>query len=279
MSNPAAAAGWVKSTDPKSGRVFYANHVTRKTQWEAPEGWVDAPAVAPPLPQQRNSPAQEEEDQQPLPSNWEVMHDPTTGKPFYVDHERKITQWTRPVAEKPMESSLRPASMANSNYNNFKQQQQSNNYNSSSSVSSSSTSLLRSYQQEAAYYSQPVRNTDVDLSDTMPVLDFKVQTVADALRNECPHCDALFSYSKRRHHCRLCELLFCGCSLFGRSFVVSGLPIPFMVLHSLTHSHKYEICCLLPMQSTTVTRMHRWRCLLRHLQQSPLHTAIARTRI
>ena len=92
------------------------------------------------------------------------MHDPTTGKPFYVDHERKITQWTRPVAEKPMESSLRPASMANSNYNNFKQQQQSNNYNSSSSVSSSSTSLLRSYQQEAAYYSQPVRNTDVDLA-------------------------------------------------------------------------------------------------------------------
>ena len=204
-NNSAAAAGWVKSTDPKSGRVFYANHVTRKTQWEAPEGWVDEPAIVPPQQQQRQQP-QSNTQQEPLASNWEVMHDPTTGKPFYVDHERKITQWTRPIAEKPIESSLRPAAVANTNYN----QQQNNNNNNNNS----STSLLRSYQQEAAYYSQPVRNTDVDLSDTLPVLDFKVQTVVDALRNECPHCDAPFSYSKRRHHCRLCECFVCFLLVF-----------------------------------------------------------------
>ena len=201
MTNSAAAAGWVKSTDPKSGRVFFANHVTRKTQWEPPEGWVDEEVPLLPVKQQHH----EDEEQKPLPSNWEVMHDPTTGKPFYVDHERKITQWTRPVEEqKPVDtSSMRPAtaststrsalSLSDSNYNN--------------SYTNASSSLLRSYQQEAAYYAQPVHNTDVDLSDTMPQLDFKVQTVADALRSDCPHCDTVFSYSKRRHHCRLCELL------------------------------------------------------------------------
>lgn len=260
-NNSAAAAGWVKSTDPKSGRVFYANHVTRKTQWEAPEGWVDEPAVV--SPQIKTRSHEEEDHQQPLASNWEVMHDPTTGKPFYVDHERKITQWTRPVAEKPIESSLRPAAVANNNYN-YKQPTQNNN--------NSSTSLLRSYQQEAAYYSQPVRNTDVDLSDTLPLLDFKVQTVVDALRNECPHCDAPFSYSKRRHHCRLCEFVYVW-FLLQLVLVVCWFWCVITLLH-----HTYLILYYFILLST-ITVMYRRRCLLRHVQQSPLHTATARTRI
>ena len=33
--------GWIKSTDPRTGRVFFANHLTRQTQWEPPAGWVD----------------------------------------------------------------------------------------------------------------------------------------------------------------------------------------------------------------------------------------------
>ena len=89
--------GWVKSVDPNSGRVFYANHITRKTQWDPPPGWVEDPPSNPLPPPQLPA---EDDDDEPLPSNWETMHDPTTGKPFYVDHERKITQWTRPKIEK-----------------------------------------------------------------------------------------------------------------------------------------------------------------------------------
>jgi len=33
--------GWIKSTDPRTGRVFFANHLTRQTQWEPPAGWDD----------------------------------------------------------------------------------------------------------------------------------------------------------------------------------------------------------------------------------------------
>ena len=78
-SNPAAMQGWVKSVDPQSGRVFYANHITRKTQWEAPDGWVEE--VSPPL----MPPEPEDDDDDELPPGWQVARDPASGKAFYVN--------------------------------------------------------------------------------------------------------------------------------------------------------------------------------------------------
>jgi len=212
-NNPAAAQGWVKSADPKTGRVFYANHITRKTQWDPPDGWVDevkAPTAPPPMP---------DEKEEPLPSNWEVMHDPTTGKPFYVDHERKITTWTRPKPEKKQEPvSLRPAVASTPTASE----------NSSAALArilsqQNRSSSSRSYHQEASYYSQPASTHDVDLSDSLPALDFSVKKVADALRPNCPHCDALFTVSKRRHHCRLCGDVFCDtCSSHRATLPLEG---------------------------------------------------------
>jgi WW domain len=208
-SNPAALQGWVKSTDPKSGRAFYANHVTRKTQWEAPDGWVDEPP--PPSVSRSNN----EEEDGPLPSNWEVMHDPTTGKPFYVDHERKVTQWTRPTADAAAAgaaATLRPAA-ARFAYGNT-------NNGSSSGVALGHISAApqqRSYQQEALYYSQPPVSGlggDVDLSDSLARIEFRVQTVADALRGECPHCDQPFSMSRR------------AAMSFATRAAITGAPCP-----------------------------------------------------
>jgi hypothetical protein len=95
MTNPAADQGWVKSKDPKTGRVFYANHITRKTQWDPPDDWIQEKEDY----KEEKHDDDENDDETPLPDNWEVMHDPTTGKPFYVDHERKITTWSRPKDE------------------------------------------------------------------------------------------------------------------------------------------------------------------------------------
>ena len=226
--NSAALQGWVKSTDLKSGRVFFANHITRKTQWDPPEGWVEQEIQAPlalPLADSNASPTAAAANEEPLPSNWEVMHDPTTGKPFYVDHERKITTWTRPVEEKKktLPVSLRPAVATPPTSSNSaavarilqQQQEQQSSYQNSSGTS-------RSYQQEAAYY-QPTAQTDVDLSDSMPSLGFTVKKVADALRPNCPHCDALFTMSKRRHHCRLCGDVFCDpCSAHRVTLPLEG---------------------------------------------------------
>ena len=229
-SNPAALQGWVKSTDPKSGRVFYANHITRKTQWDPPADWVDEP----PAPAPSHFSGKEEKEESPLPSNWEEMHDPTTGKPFYVDHERKITTWTRPTAAtttaampkshasaSAVAGSLRwtnpnttqatapaPAPVARTTHTSSAYATEAH----SAAMPSSS-----SYLQEASYFTASATPSSfadaVDLSDSLPPLEFKVSTVPDALRPSCPHCQALFSVSKRRHHCRLCGDVFCdACS-------------------------------------------------------------------
>lgn len=232
MTNPASVQGWVKSKDPKTGRVFYANHITRKTQWDPPDGWIDLPEAPPSFAQSQVSTTStnttsSESDLEPLPSNWEVMHDPTTGKPFYVDHERKITTWTRPKAEvksRGSAMSLQPAiatppSSANASSvmaRLLAAQQQTN------------VSAVRSYQQEAMYYNSSrmassSSSGDVDFSDSLPKLNFAVQKVSDALRPNCPHCDTLFTYSKRRHHCRLCGDVFCDtCSAHRVTLPLEG---------------------------------------------------------
>jgi hypothetical protein len=211
--NPAALQGWVKSKDPKSGRVFYANHATRKTQWDPPFGWEED--LAPPPPPQ----------EEPLPSNWEVLHDPSTGKPFYIDHERKITTWTRPTdvskpsASRSLNSSTTSASTSRSDAfqrilsSSASQQQSAKSVTkppASKHAARSYTPAARSYQQDSYHYTSP---QDVDFSDALPTLDFRVKEVPDKYRADCPHCDAPFTVSKRRHHCRLCGDIFCdACS-------------------------------------------------------------------
>jgi hypothetical protein len=213
-NNPAGMQGWVKSVDPNSGRAFYANHITRKTQWEPPEDWVEE--SSPPL-----LPPKDDNDStnEALPGNWEVMHDPTTGKPFYVDHQRKITQWTRPKAEKHAEKmvSYAPASTTNTSaaMARILQANSAINYQ----------EQARSYSQEASYYNHSHSGaTEVDFSDSLPALDFSVKKVADKDRLECPHCDTLFTLGNRRHHCRLCGDVFCqSCSSHLVSLPLQGV--------------------------------------------------------
>ena len=147
------------------------------------------------------------------------MHDPTTGKPFYVDHGRKITQWTRPKVEKKTPAvSYAPAStsapgattsaaMARILRSSGASATRSNPHNDAAVAAS----LQRSYSEEAAYY-QPSHagvSADVDFSTSMPDLEFSVKKVADKYRMDCPDCGCLFTLSKRRHHCRLCGDVFC----------------------------------------------------------------------
>lgn len=170
--------------------------VTRKTQWEAPAGWVEE-ECPPLLPPEDSSDGDDE-----LPSNWEVMHDPTTGKPFYVDHESKITQWTRPKAEKkqtriishaPADTSTSSAAMARI----------------LQASSASSFGQPRSYFQEASYFQPAHSGTagEVDLSDSMPVLDFTVKKVADKYRLECPHCDGMSPFRSEPKLWLFCHVL------------------------------------------------------------------------
>ena len=98
--------GWVKLSDPSTGKEFYANKLTRQTQWDAPAGFVDPAAqaqaqvqaqVQAQAPQQSTSDAFNNENANALPSNWEELKDEASGKYFYVDHVNKVTTWERPT--------------------------------------------------------------------------------------------------------------------------------------------------------------------------------------
>jgi FYVE zinc finger/WW domain len=219
MSNPAALNGWVKSTDPNTGRVFYANHITRVTQWEPPPGWNDAPQPPkPPI-----TPKIDESSS--LPPGWEEMKDPTTGRSFYVDHARQITTWTRPVSQNTDEVSWnsrtqtqssasfnsRPTTVTSTRQTGYQQQQQPQYptiVRSNSNVSHVSASR-RTWTDDTSYFRPSSNYQDFDFSDSMSKLDFKVQKVEDQLRLSCGGCQELFTLSKRRHHCRLCGDVFC----------------------------------------------------------------------
>jgi hypothetical protein len=120
--------GWVKLTDPKTGQEFYANKLTRQTQWEPPPGFGQSETnpLRSSFSNQSSAAAtrstngfgsaargisghnhshdnsSQKANDRDLPSNWEQMRDESSGKFFYVDHVNKVTTWEHPG--KSMES-------------------------------------------------------------------------------------------------------------------------------------------------------------------------------
>ena len=124
-------SGWEKLTDPNSGKFFYANHLSRATQWDPPVGFVDVKAehsvdalteisntkkkksldltggkvgfttrIDQHMLQPSPSASSSKGDHSCLPPNWEKKHDSKTGRAFYVDHVMKITSWDHPSLSK-----------------------------------------------------------------------------------------------------------------------------------------------------------------------------------
>ncbi|RNE95447.1 putative NEDD4-like E3 ubiquitin-protein ligase WWP1 [Trypanosoma rangeli] len=89
---------WEERLDPKSGRKFYVNHQTRETTWTHP---LQAHAMTPQRAQQSHTGIPVRTiDPNPgphaLPPFWEKRIDPTTGRPFYINHQTRETTWTAP---------------------------------------------------------------------------------------------------------------------------------------------------------------------------------------
>merc|ERR1719361_390625 len=87
--------GWTMQVAP-NGRVFFINHVDKKTTWVDPRSGRPSP-----LPQQSNVPnRRHEDDLGPLPEGWEErVH--TDGRIFFIDHNTRATQWEDPLVLKP----------------------------------------------------------------------------------------------------------------------------------------------------------------------------------
>ena len=104
--------GWEEKSDPSSGRKYYVNHLTKQTQWDRP--CVALPPLPPPVAARvvrtialtvgafgcRSGGAAAPPPAAAaggLPAGWEEKTDPSSGKKYYVNHERKVTQWDRPT--------------------------------------------------------------------------------------------------------------------------------------------------------------------------------------
>jgi len=213
--------GWVESVDPKTGRTFYANHVTRVTQWEPPAGWNSSKRPSP-----KNNSTNSNNN---LPEGWEEMKDPGSGRSFYVDHDSQVTTWTRPTTRSSSAAAAAAATTPATTSSSWALQQAAttSSYGQQSftpapapapaPASSSSSRTRRSWSHDTSYFRPSTTassfRSNFDFSDSMSKLEFKVQTVEDRLRPTCAACDMEWSLSKRRHHCRLCGDVYCdACS-------------------------------------------------------------------
>lgn len=88
-------SGWTMQVAP-NGRVFFINHLDKKTTWVDPRNSRPSP-----LPSQSNVPnRRHQDDLGPLPEGWEErVH--TDGRIFFIDHNTRLTQWEDPRISNP----------------------------------------------------------------------------------------------------------------------------------------------------------------------------------
>ena len=93
------SSNWKEMTDKKSGRIFYYNKVTKKTQWTKPGedsksessgGSVTSRKLPTKKMRKRSTVIQSFED------NWQEMKDPKSGKTFYYNTITGVSAWEIP---------------------------------------------------------------------------------------------------------------------------------------------------------------------------------------
>lgn len=162
-------------------------------------------------------------DDDALPDGWEEMTDPTTGRKFYIDHASKVTTWERPTerGSSSVSTNVHGNNMSSNEFAGFDAQSimKLNQHGSHSHWDDdphrgSNNRGHQNYQRQSSYQSQQsyaigLSNGTSSSHPGPPPLDFVVVSVPDASRMDCPGCKATFTYTKRRHHCRLCGVSCC----------------------------------------------------------------------
>lgn len=199
---------WVECVDPATKRTFYANRRTRLTQWQKPPGWTNPPNTTGQL---RYA---EPEAEEALPDGWEEMTDPVSLKKFYVNHFKRTTTWERPT---------RGGGTQTSEGKNMLRLNQKGSHTTWDDPHSGGSSRADSKCRDVEYsFLSPGRGESKSRAGP-PRLDFKVVSVPDSLRQHCPGCGVQFTYTVRRHHCRLCGDVFCDtCSQTRKVLPLDG---------------------------------------------------------
>uniref|UniRef100_A0A0K0E3D3 E3 ubiquitin-protein ligase n=1 Tax=Strongyloides stercoralis TaxID=6248 RepID=A0A0K0E3D3_STRER len=100
-SNKPLPEGWEMRRDPR-GRVYYVDHNSKSTTWQRPTDEI----IAAHQQWQNNRDnavismtdrfLHNDDPLGPLPDGWAKREDPTSGRPYFVNHINKTTQWEDP---------------------------------------------------------------------------------------------------------------------------------------------------------------------------------------
>jgi hypothetical protein len=97
--------GWTETKDPKSGRIYFYNKITKKTSWTRPAE-MDEPAATPSEPAATApTPAAvaaapeastASSDPEENAANWAEGEDKKTGRKYFYNKVTKKTSWKKP---------------------------------------------------------------------------------------------------------------------------------------------------------------------------------------
>jgi len=77
------AHGWVEAADPKSGRTYFYNKLTKKTQWTRPAELEAGTAAAAPDGAPAAAAAAGGQNPEDIAANWREATDPKSGRVYY----------------------------------------------------------------------------------------------------------------------------------------------------------------------------------------------------
>ena len=89
-------SNWKEMTDKNTGKKFYYNTVTRKTQWTLPKATAVAEQVNVESDRQTNDHTSSTATAESR-SDWKEMTDKNSGKTFYYNVKTRKTQWEKPA--------------------------------------------------------------------------------------------------------------------------------------------------------------------------------------
>jgi hypothetical protein len=179
-SSSSDGSEWIKAKDSK-GRTFYANLLTRKTQWETPAVLLQK------LKEEENGECKTQTIAMQLPPFWEERIDPSSKRTFYVNHIDRITTWEHPELK--------------SSYNNKKKEE--------ATAVTATIASHTCYQNSSSSCDQEIGGTSNYFSQHKPQKEFELYYVADDERTYCQGCNSIFNVGRRKHHCRSCGDIFC----------------------------------------------------------------------
>jgi hypothetical protein len=88
-----SCSGWECRMDHK-GRLYYVDHINKKTTWEHPNAQLIQQQIQQPPQQNEHAPGLDVPSMR-LPRGWEIR-ETSDGRFYYVDHNTKTTHWKLP---------------------------------------------------------------------------------------------------------------------------------------------------------------------------------------